>query len=87
MVELKTGDVFKHNKIKYQVIDTDTTVPAIVYEEDEVKTQKTYMLKAACPSCGRIIRVTEKNFNPTAIRTAIMCVHADGTGNEFKLVD
>lgn len=47
--------------------------------------QKTYMLKASCPSCKRLIRITDKNWRTTEVRIAITCMHSDNTAHEFVL--
>lgn len=50
----------------------------------EEKKQKTYMLKAVCPVCHRVVRVTQKNWDPTDARDSLTCMHKDG--NAYNLV-
>lgn len=58
--ELPAGLVVKINGEKVQ-IDENVPVPGTLIPEAEKK-QKTYMRKAECPSCKRIVRVTAKHW-------------------------
>ena len=55
------------------------------FVEQSNSTQKTYLLKAVCPKCKRIIRVTNKNWKNTEVRIAITCMHVNGEAFNFEL--
>jgi len=68
---------------RYEVTET-MTVPGNLIPKPEEK-QKTYMMKAKCPTCGRIIRLTGKNWEPNEVRLSIICMHQDQVGVNFVL--
>ena len=88
MGELTTIDLNEGDKIRVRGEQYAITKTAFVEGEfipkPETK-QTTYMLKAHCPVCHRIIRVTSKNWSETDARANITCMHKDGNAYNFVL--
>lgn len=68
---------------KYKI--TETTSAKGEFVEVDLSKQKTYMLKASCPVCHRIIRLTQKNWEKSDVRLAIGCMHTNNEMHEFIL--
>ncbi len=82
---LPAGMMVKVDERKFTLAGNYVVAGDIVPEKD--KTQKTYGLKALCPSCNRIIRLTNKNWLQTDVRQALQCLHVDGTVHQMELAD
>ena len=80
---LDPGDRITVKGEKIEVQESTLVGGTLIPKKDE--TQKTYLLKAICPKCKRIIRVTDKNWKSTEARVAIVCMHSDGEGLNFVL--
>jgi len=83
---LPTGFPLKIDDRKYTLAGNYVVTGDIVPEKDKT-TQKTYNLKVICPTCHRIGRFTQKNWQPNETRNSVVCVHVDGSTTPMELVD
>lgn len=82
---LPAGMVVKVDERKFSLVDNFVVAGDVVPEKE--KTQKTYLIKALCPTCNRIIRTTAKNWAQTDVRQNVECLHTDGTRHIMELAD
>lgn len=83
LIDLQAGETVAIRGDKY-ILTKTTMLEGEVIPKPE-KTQKTYMQKATCPVCKRVIRVTSKNWASTDVRANIACMHNDGNAYNFVL--